>query len=89
MSNLNAKQRILDKLDAYAERMNDDGRYWCQVNRNRAYEIRAVVETLSDAQANKIERAVAEIENRPKNPNPLLDFGPVVVSPTDYLQFLE
>ena len=40
-------------------------------------------------QAYKIERAVAEIENRPKNPNPLLDFGPVVVSPTDYLQFLE
>lgn len=89
MSNLNAKQRILDKLDAYAERMNADGRYWCQVNRNRAYEIRDVVETLSNVQAYKIERAVSEIENRPRNPNPLLDFGPVVVSPTDYLQFLE
>ena len=60
-----------------------------QANRRRACEVREQIEQLNLMQAHKVERAVLAIENRPRNPNPLLDFGPVVVNPCDYLQFIK
>lgn len=84
-----ARDRILAKIDSYIAACEADGGYFMQVNRNHGYEVREQLAQLNLVQAHKLERAVSLIENRPRNPNPLLDFGPVVVNPCDYLQFIE
>lgn len=87
--NSEARDRLLYNLDVYIAACEADSRYFMQANRQCACEVREQIEQLNLMQAHQVEQAVLAIENRPRNPNPLLDFGPVVVNPCDYLQFIE
>ena len=87
--NSEARDRLLYNLDVYIAACEADRRGFMQANRQCACEVREQIEQLNLMQAHQVEQAVLAIENRPRNPSPLLDFGPVVVNPCDYLQFIE
>lgn len=83
--NYRAKERILAKLDAQIQRLENSTLYYDQLNRNHAYEVRIEMEKLNRLQAFKIERSVYIAETTPNKYN----FPMVKVLPTDYLTFLD
>lgn len=78
------KQRILAKLDAQIEKLENSTKYCDQLSRNHCYQVREQMLELNQVQALKIERAVYAAENAPDP----YGFGKVNVFPSDYLAFL-
>jgi hypothetical protein len=82
-----AKERLLDKMDAYIEEKMPRGVNG-QLNAIAAREKRKIIEALNRAQAYKLEKKIIEIEYY----DPSKDkwgFGPRTVNAIDYTAFLE
>lgn len=83
-----AKQRLITKLDEWIASHEKDKGVATQMNVSHARDQRHLLSQVSDSDAEAMERAIIEKESY----DPAKDkygFGPVTVSPLDYLAFLD
>lgn len=83
----NAKDRLLEKVDAWIEEMEMSHKVCDQQNAMAGRDTREKIEGLNRVEAYKLEKAIMEKEDY----DPSKDkwgFGPVVISPVNYSAFM-
>lgn len=83
-----AKARLLAKMNALVNVYEQSCKVSDQMNMISLNHDVAIVEKLTLTQAYLLEKSILKAEHYVPNKNPNLDWGPVVVSPSNYASFI-
>lgn len=89
METTSPKQQLIDKVNEYIQQNESDGKMYMQQNAIFVRtEVLPKVRALNEMQACKLKRVIDKREEYDPTKDKW-DFGPVVVSPSDYASFIK